>query len=87
MASTKLEDIYRCLGIAIRERRRRLGISQGELAARTRVDRTFISNIERGKRNPSFGIVALIAHGLNMRFARLVHNCERCIASENCASE
>ena len=71
--------LYNCLGAVISLRRKRLGMSQEDLADKAGVDRAFISSIERGKRNPSFGSVARIAKGLRMRFARLVDNCERCV--------
>jgi len=85
MAKKKPEHprLYDCLGQVIALRRKRLGISQEELATKSDVDRAFISSIERGKRNPSFGAIARIARGLRMRFARLVHNCEQCIENEN----
>jgi hypothetical protein len=38
--------------------------------------------LEQGKRNPSFGIVANIAKGLNLRYSRLVANCEQCVSEE-----
>jgi transcriptional regulator with XRE-family HTH domain len=74
--------LYTCLGKVVTDRRKRLGMSQQELADDAGVDRAFISNIERGKRNPSFGTIALIAGGLKMRYARLVHNCEECMQGE-----
>lgn len=72
------EHLYKCLGEVITLRRKRLGLSQEELAKQSEVDRAFISNIERGKRNPSFGIVRSISDGLKMRLSRLVANCEQC---------
>jgi transcriptional regulator with XRE-family HTH domain len=74
----KHEHLYTCLGEVISARRKRLNISQEELAQEAGVDRAFISNVERGKRNPSFGFVASLAGGLKMRYSRLVHNCEQC---------
>lgn len=71
--------LYGCLGRVIMLRRKRLGISQEELASDTGVDRAFISSIENGKRSPSFGSVQRIAKGLNMRFTRLVDNTEKCL--------
>lgn len=38
------------LGAALRERRERAGMSQGELAERADVSRAFIIDIERGRR-------------------------------------
>lgn len=72
--------LFQCLGEAIARRRKQLRMSQEELAARTGVDRAFISNVERGKRNPSFGVVASIAKGLRMRLSRLTGQCEDCVA-------
>ena len=72
------QRLYQCLGKIVSDRRKRLGLSQEELAEEANVDRAFISKIERGQRKPSFGLVSDIAHGLRMRYARLVHNCEEC---------
>ena len=41
------------VGQRIRELRGQLGISQEELAARANLDRTYITSVERGKRNIS----------------------------------
>lgn len=70
--------IIECLGKAVAHRRKRLGMSQEELAEASGVDRAFISKIERGRRNPSFALISHISHGLHMRFSRLVSNCEEC---------
>jgi len=75
------QHLYDCLGKIVQERRKRLHMSQEELAAEAHIDRAFISKIEGGKRQPSFGIVASIARGLRMSFARLVQKCEKCSAS------
>jgi transcriptional regulator with XRE-family HTH domain len=74
----KHPHIYTCLGQVINERRKKLGMSQEELAAKSGIDRAFISNVERGKRSPSFRSVAHLAGGLKMRYSRLVHKCEEC---------
>jgi transcriptional regulator with XRE-family HTH domain len=77
------QRLYECLGQVVSLRRKRLGMSQQDLAEDSGVDRAFISNVERGKRNPSFGTIASIANGLRMRFARLVDNCERCTRNQD----
>ncbi len=74
------ETLLQCLGEAISTRRKQLQMSQEELAAKTGVDRAFISNVERGKRNPSFGVVATIARGLKIRISRLTGMCEKCVS-------
>lgn len=70
--------LFACLAKVVSMRRKRLGMSQEELSQAANIDRAFISDIERAKRNPSFGAMARIAQGLRMKFARLVDNCERC---------
>lgn len=74
----KHNTLFSCLGEAIHQRRKSLGMSQEDLARESGVDRAFISNVERGKRNPSYGSVASIAEGLRMRMSKLALNCERC---------
>ncbi|MFN8657051.1 MAG: helix-turn-helix transcriptional regulator [Candidatus Obscuribacterales bacterium] len=74
----KHEHLYVCLGKVISDRRKKLGLSQEELAADSGVDRAFLSNVETGKRNPSIGSVASIAQGMKMRLSRLVSKCEQC---------
>ncbi len=79
------QRLYECLGQIVTARRRRLGMSQEDLAEEAGVDRAFLSKIEGGKKQPSFGLVANIAQGLRMRYARLVQNCEECAESEKSA--
>lgn len=71
-----------CLGQAISSRRDRLRLTQAELAARSGVDRAFISNIENGKRNPSFSVLADIAKGLNISLALLMRQIDRNLQEE-----
>ena len=52
------------LGIAVRQRREKLGLSQERLAEICEFDRTYISMIERGKRNPSFLNLLRLCKGL-----------------------
>jgi transcriptional regulator with XRE-family HTH domain len=44
-------DIRRVVGLNLRRLRVAAGLSQDELAARTGLDRTYISGIENGRRN------------------------------------
>lgn len=53
------------VGQRIRELRWQLGISQEELAARANLDRTYITSVERGKRNISIGTLEKIVVQLN----------------------
>lgn len=51
-------------GKAVRELRTRLGVSQEALGFRTGLDRTYVSGIERGVRNPTVSVVWRLADGL-----------------------
>jgi len=59
------------LGEAIRRERSSLGISQDELARRAGLHRTYISDLERGARNPSVGTILKIADALQVTVSEL----------------
>ena len=57
-------DISRYVGPAVRHLRERAKFSQEELAHRAELDRTYISGIERGRRNPTVGSLQSIVEAL-----------------------
>jgi transcriptional regulator with XRE-family HTH domain len=59
------------LGLTIKHEREVLGISQGELAKRSGLHRTYVSGLERGARNPSIDSVEKIAQALRISVAKL----------------
>jgi len=59
------------LAKAIRDRREELGLSQERLAEDCGFDRTYISMLERGTRNPSFLNLLKIASGLKTSASKL----------------
>ncbi|HEY9718441.1 MAG TPA: helix-turn-helix transcriptional regulator [Trichormus sp.] len=64
------------LGEAIRVRRLALGLSQEDVAARANVHRTYLSDIERGTRNITVGMLAQVAGALQMKLAHLTRQAE-----------
>lgn len=64
--------VLKQVGDNCRQARRRLAVSQEELGFATGFDRTYISGIERGVRNPSILALARLASGLNVSVAELV---------------
>lgn len=58
-------------GAAVRERRRRLGLSQESLAQKADLHRTYLCDVERGRRNLSLESIGRIASGLNCSLAEL----------------
>ena len=53
------------MGAAVKSRRLELGLSQEALGYRAKLDRTYISGVERGMRNPTVGSLRRIAEGLD----------------------
>lgn len=68
LVTVKPTDSSAELGAAIRERRRRLGISQDELAVSIHVNRKVIGQLENGKETVHVGIALRAANavGLNV---------------------
>ena len=60
------------LSQAIKKRREQLGLSQEKLAEHCGFDRTYISMLERGKRNPSLLNLLRLADGLQTPVSKLV---------------
>ena len=68
--------ILKALGAIIRRYRASMGISQEELGLRCNLDRTYISGLERGVRNPSLTALVTLAKGLNITVSELIENLE-----------
>jgi CheY-like chemotaxis protein len=64
-------DLKTLLGAAIRAQRSALGISQEELAYRAGLHRTYISDLERGARNPSIESIEKLAGALQVSISTL----------------
>jgi len=64
------------LGNRVRARREELGLSQEALADLCSFDRTYVSMIERGKRNISLLNLVRIAKGLSTSVAQLTEGIE-----------
>ena len=64
------------IGLRVKSQRNFLGISQEELAERTSLDRTYISLLERGKRNPSLLTLIKVAQGLETSVSTLTKDIE-----------
>ena len=66
------EGILLQFGHRVRDRRRSLGLSQEEFAARCGLDRTYVSGIERGKRNVALKNIKLVATALGISISELM---------------
>ena len=64
-------DVRETFGGRVRELRLKRGLTQEAFAAACRLDRTYVSGIERGVRNPSLRNIARIADKLGVTLSRL----------------
>ncbi len=64
------------LGIAIKELRVNLGLSQEKFALSIEMDRTYLASVEAGKRNLSLANIEKIARGLNTKVSELFAKAE-----------
>jgi transcriptional regulator with XRE-family HTH domain len=65
------ESVLARFGQRLRELRLRKNLSQEALAELAQLDRTYISGIERGKRNPSLRNLISITNALEISLASL----------------
>lgn len=72
-----MADYRRVLGENVKAARDALDLSQEELALEIEIDRTYISGIERGVRNPSLDVIVKIADGLQKTPGELLTAPER----------
>ena len=64
-------DLKKLLGMAIKAERSLLDISQEELAYRAGLHRTYVSDLERGARNPSLDTIEKLAQALQLSVSSL----------------
>lgn len=68
----RMEDVCAILARNIKAARKRLNLSQEDLAARAEIDRIYVSGIERQVRNPTITVVAKFAKALETTTADLL---------------
>lgn len=68
MSGSNLKSVF---GGAVRSKRSELGMSQEELADRSGLHRTYISDVERGTRNPSLESIRKLAVALELSVSAL----------------
>jgi transcriptional regulator with XRE-family HTH domain len=71
------EDLLILLGDRIRRLRKKRGWTQAEMAERVGIDRSFLADVERGKRNISILNLEIIADGLKVSLSQLLARLDR----------
>jgi transcriptional regulator with XRE-family HTH domain len=74
LASTAFQD---ALGAAVAARRQELGLTQEQLANDSGLHQRWISNVETGKRNPSYSSLRRLAAGLELTASELLARAEQ----------
>jgi len=59
-------DVVQLLGANVRHYRKLKGMSQEQLALDAGMERSYVSDLERGTRNPSVRALGRLAHALNV---------------------
>jgi PAS domain S-box-containing protein len=75
------DGILLALSLAVQQRREALGISQEELASRSGLHRTYISDVERGARNLSLKNLNRLSIGLEVPSSTLIYWAEMNLAT------
>jgi transcriptional regulator with XRE-family HTH domain len=69
-------DIKLKVGQRIKELRKELELSQEALALKAEVDRTYVTDVENGRRNVSLEILERLIKALNVSFAEFFNSKE-----------
>jgi len=72
MITTAMNNVSKQFGQRARAIRLKQGLSQGDVAKRLSVHRSYISGIERGIRNPSLKVIQRIAKSLEVPMEKLI---------------
>ena len=75
------------LGRAVADRRHELGLTQEQLANDTDLHQRWISNVETGKRNPSYASLRRLATGLELSASELIARAEQIEADAGAANK
>mgnify|MGYP006288320453 CR=1 FL=1 len=76
------DELARAFGEVLRKARQEARLSQEELAARSGLHRTYISQFERGQKSPSLTVVAGLARSLGLTASELVGAAEEALGLE-----
>ena len=83
MTGTKRTEAGVAFGRVLAHLRAAVGVSQEELAHRADVDRTFISRLERGVRQPTITTLIAVGEALGTTATELVQATEKELQSNN----
>jgi DNA-binding XRE family transcriptional regulator len=68
------KDVSSRFGVRLRELRRERNMTQLRMAVEFGIDRTFISDVERGRKSISLPMLEVMALGFNLSLSELLRN-------------
>ena len=80
--ATHRKEWLSAFGQAVRELRTRIRISQEALGPKCGLDRSYVSGIERGVRNPTLLVILRLAEGLETTPSELMNLAEERLGDE-----
>ena len=69
-------DVVQLLGENVRHYRKLKGLTQEQLAAEAGMERSYVSDLERGTRNPSVLALGRLADALKVEPSKLLENAD-----------
>jgi CheY-like chemotaxis protein/DNA-binding XRE family transcriptional regulator len=85
--NTMAAELKLLLGSAVKKQRSALGLSQEELAFRAGLHRTYVSEVERGERNPSIASIEKLAQALKVSISSLLERADQQSGSREVADD
>lgn len=76
------QELKEVVGSIIREMRQDTGLSQEALAEKIGIHRTYMSDLERGIRNPTIKVFCAIARALDVKGSAILAAAENIMAQE-----
>lgn len=75
-------NVQIAFGLALKNLRNELGLSQEQFALKIGMDRTYYASVESGKRNLSLNNIFKISHGFNITLSELFDYVDNNLISE-----
>jgi len=76
-AAAKARPSHEALGLAIRELRSEASMTQAQLASKTGHSISYVSELENGKRNPTWTVLTEFARALKVKLSELIARAEK----------
>lgn len=74
-------EVTRAFGDTIRDLRKKKGLSQEDLCHLAEISRSFLSEIERGVKQPTISTLFVLAENLGVKAATIVSKVEKSLSS------